>query len=1041
MKRKIISLTMTFLMVMSLFTGITTSAFSDVTEDHRHSEAITYLAEKGVINGYEDGSFKPEEGITRAEFTKMLLEFWGFGNIYGDAFVTTGFSDVDSKTMTVTTKNEAGEQVTTSTPTEQHWAAGYIKLAVDKGIVNGYGDGTFGPDDPVKYEESIKMIVCCLGREEMAKTRSEMVGIPLWPDSYLSIGNELMTSSGTDYLLGANASRSNIAQMIYNVKDVPVIIAPNISIGGMTGGGGTGGGGGGGVNIAPSVNVISGMETYGIIVAADKVMGEQRKRLVIDDNIVIDGTPVTMPLEKNIIVKLHTPMEGSYYQTFHTGGTDYSHLLGYSIKLTYRFNPDMGAAGRYEVESVAIHETDVTEIKSDEFMRANTTEKNNQSSDKYICYSDGRANYDLPLFVEDLDTLKVIYNNKLIDVNSHSITMADLMPTNGKIKVIDAYDDNVTDLIVVDSYETYVVGTRSFNTTPKTITDKFRKELGGTPITLNVTTSNPGDSIVILKDNAGIEPSGIPASALLKVARSKCGTSTVINIERTTENKNVTIDAIQVENGVKKAFTINNKLVYLSDYFRDYVDSELTYQAGDRMTIYLNDDGEIVWGTVAQVSYSTGYLIRVLTSEMTGELSFEILTSAGQKQTFTMASSNTKYITNATTCLSGVTPDRTDAHSKTYKNLSQALIKESLMENAATINAPKADRIKLNAEYSQPIMYAISEGTKISTLVTLQPDTSYLFDGEGSTYTYLNGNHIFTNTGGSFSSTSSGMFVFVPNNRTLYGANGYKIGTASSSSISKKLVEYMKYNIEPYFVTDAQNNQKRSVFVVYNQDIDMKPNYRSENIIVKNILGGLNGWTVTGYVGSNTNTRTFNCSGVDNAVYGNAFVLGENFERTGERRAVEAGDIIRLGYSPSGAIEAAEIIFDASADQKATMPKSTAISIESTPLSVSNPSKNFIYYYARIGKITSFDSSAVKEYCNIEINGGATSMVYVGPNFATKQVLMYDHTIEGAENNKWRTVTMGDLWVGDMLYVWQGEDLDFKQIYAVRYPAEVAPES
>ena len=68
-------------------------------------------------------------------------------------------------------------------------------------------------------------------------------------------------------------------------------------------------------------------------------------------------------------------------------------------------------------------------------------------------------------------------------------------------------------------------------------------------------------------------------------------------------------------------------------------------------------------------------------------------------------------------------------------------------------------------------------------------------------------------------------------------------------------------------------------------------------------------------------------------------------------------------------------------------------------------------------------------------------MVYVGPNFATKQVLMYDHTIEGAENNKWRTVTMGDLWVGDMLYVWQGEDLDFKQIYAVRYPAEAAPES
>ena len=174
--KKMLALLMTLMLFATMFAGIHVSAFSDVTEEHRHTDAITYLTEKEVINGYEDGSFKPENTITRAEFVKMMLEFLGFGNVYGDAIVNTGFTDVDAKAMTVTTKNEEGKEETNTSYKGQHWAAGYIKLAVDKKIVNGYGDGRFGPDDPVKYEEAIKMIVCCLGREEYAQTRAKNIG-------------------------------------------------------------------------------------------------------------------------------------------------------------------------------------------------------------------------------------------------------------------------------------------------------------------------------------------------------------------------------------------------------------------------------------------------------------------------------------------------------------------------------------------------------------------------------------------------------------------------------------------------------------------------------------------------------------------------------------------------------------------------------------------------------------------------------------------------------------------------------------------------
>ncbi|MFA7636756.1 MAG: S-layer homology domain-containing protein [Monoglobales bacterium] len=1069
--KKSIAFLMVLTVCLSFFGGFSVTAFPDVTEDNTHFEAVTYLTEKKVIDGYEDGTFKPENTITRAEFVKMLLEFLGFGNIYGDSIVKTSFSDVDAKEMAVTTKGEDGKDVTTTKMSGQHWAAGYIKLAVDKAVVNGYGDGTFRPDAPVTYEEAIKMIVCCLGREEHAKTRAETLKMPLWPDGYLSIGNDLMVGKATNYALGANATRSNVAQMLYNVKDVKIYIAPTIDIGGTGATGGVGGGGGGGGGGSSTV-IIPDLYTTGQVVAAVKDPLNTKKTIMIDDGIVIDNKLVTTLNPKYIILKLEVPIENNNYEIFYTGGTDYSHYIGQRVKLKYRYNPDGGVDGRFEVDGLTVRENNVKTIYSQNFKRDRTTQKNLSSSEIYICHTVGSEDYDECLFTDDLNSLTVIYNNKVVDVEQlrdeylannptysgdrddiDIITLDDLMPQTGYIMIVDGYDDNSIDAIWVSTTETYVVQDRSFSTNPKRITDKFRIGSGGTPEVFVINDTDPEYNINIQMNGQKIETMLIPQNSILTVAKSKCGKDMDIVVERpTTVTK--AIKSTKLENGIKKSITMSDNTTYLlSKYFLDYVDRTIEYENGDNLTLYLNNKNEVIWATVSEAPYLRGYLISAVYSESAETLTLDILTTGGTIVRYEMSSSKTRYITQATDCLSSVTPDKVTitpggGEERTYKNLRKSLILESLRENAALINAGKSSTITQDAIVSQPIMYTLSSGTSIYTLVTLEPDLTNQYTGESLKYRKVSGTHKFSNAdeSKSFSVPTDATIVFVPNSRRSYDAKGYKIGTISS--LASKFIEYTDYNIEPFYTTDpSTQTAKRTMFVVYNESIDYVPNYRSENMIVTSIDEQLSGtstiYNLKGYVGPSTSIKTYQCLNQD--AYKNAYVLDENFERKTEggvavRREVEIGDVIRVGFTPIGTVARIDIIFDVSEAYKSEAPKSTAVSKIGETLPLNNLYFNeLVYYYARIGEVTSIDPSITPEWCKIQINGGVESQLYIGSGYNSKRILFYDYSEPNIEKRVKTTLnneplTMESLIEGDMVFVWQGEREEIKQIYAIRYP-------
>lgn len=109
--------------------------FIDVKEGNSYFVAISYLKEKNIINGYEDGSFKPKQQINRAEALKMLTLASGV------------FKDSLAKPK---------EAPFTDTPVSE-WYTEYLAAAKDKKIIDGYADGTFKPESPINLAESLKM--------------------------------------------------------------------------------------------------------------------------------------------------------------------------------------------------------------------------------------------------------------------------------------------------------------------------------------------------------------------------------------------------------------------------------------------------------------------------------------------------------------------------------------------------------------------------------------------------------------------------------------------------------------------------------------------------------------------------------------------------------------------------------------------------------------------------------------------------------------------------------------------------------------------
>ena len=108
-----------------------TQKFEDVPDGQWYTQYVNYLTYVGVLTGYPDGTFRPDEPITRAEFVAVVSRF------HNPLFMSTmSFPDVSSS----------------------HWAYREICMTYTRGWINGYPDGTFRPDQFITRAEAAKIV-------------------------------------------------------------------------------------------------------------------------------------------------------------------------------------------------------------------------------------------------------------------------------------------------------------------------------------------------------------------------------------------------------------------------------------------------------------------------------------------------------------------------------------------------------------------------------------------------------------------------------------------------------------------------------------------------------------------------------------------------------------------------------------------------------------------------------------------------------------------------------------------------------------------
>ena len=203
--KKVLSIVLSIAMVVCLaptmaFAATTNAAqsnaaYSDI-EGTACEGAVNVLSALKVVDGFTDGTYKPEQTVTRAQMAKLIVTALGVAD-YATA-KTSKYTDMGAAT----------------------WAIPYVEYASNLNIVNGVGNNKFNPNGLVTYEQAATMVVRALGYTDQCK---EMNGT--WPAIYVQ---KAMALNIFDNVVngGANgANRGDVAIMLYNALEIAEVYA------------------------------------------------------------------------------------------------------------------------------------------------------------------------------------------------------------------------------------------------------------------------------------------------------------------------------------------------------------------------------------------------------------------------------------------------------------------------------------------------------------------------------------------------------------------------------------------------------------------------------------------------------------------------------------------------------------------------------------------------------------------------------------------------------------------------------------------------
>ncbi len=177
--KKVLVLLLCFLCMTSSL-----SAFAVTKED----DVASLLSAMSIISGYPDGELHLEKTVTRAEFCKIAIMASSYKNQVASGISVSPFSDVSYK----------------------HWAAPYIKLSLANGLVKGYPDSTFRPENTVLYEEAVTIFLGLLGYTATDFGYS-------WPYGQLGLADNIGLTEEVGATVGTPLTRREVMLLCYNL--------------------------------------------------------------------------------------------------------------------------------------------------------------------------------------------------------------------------------------------------------------------------------------------------------------------------------------------------------------------------------------------------------------------------------------------------------------------------------------------------------------------------------------------------------------------------------------------------------------------------------------------------------------------------------------------------------------------------------------------------------------------------------------------------------------------------------------------------------
>ncbi len=489
--------------------------FADVTDENM-LDSLKLLNSLGILNGYDDGSYRPEETVTRAGYITAVAKLINAENGGGYTY----FEDV----------------------AKEAWYTPYVNAGVENGLVTGASDGLFYPDRIVSYKEAVKILVTALGYGNYAETTGG------YPVGYLSIAGELKLGKNVK---DGDITRGDMVNLLANAFETRVMEQSSF-----------------GENIVYD-KTVNALKYYHKINTVTSLLTDNGTTALTGDSSV-----------RKTQIRLG-------FETYSCGDEGIKKLLGHRVKL---YADDEGKV---------IHFTDKTEdvkvISADDIEEFNNSE-----------IAGGGVR------VSITPNTRIIYNGEFL-ASAGDCNLADYCPADGEAEIIGSPAETVK----IKSYTAVVA--QSGGSLEKEVYGRFSGKL-----MLNLPDCR---QVTVIRDGEKTDDLSYNADEVLQIARSINGRATEIIIS--TEAVIGTLDSLS-----ERELIIDGKPYAVSAAFGNTPQP----QVGEWGYFYFDRQGKILYADIKSSPYENyGYVIKTGSSgNISDDMEIKLFTGGGKIEIFTL---------------------------------------------------------------------------------------------------------------------------------------------------------------------------------------------------------------------------------------------------------------------------------------------------------------------------------------------------------------------------------------------------------------------